>query len=309
MHVHANTASGDSGNTQFRTNDRNYFKDEVVVKSKSNDLTGKWKQYFTLTTKDKDTSHAIDTQPLSTLLYENLINNSTTDENKTGDGAANSKYISRVVTLEDGLDAEDLRVYLTAFKPGADNCDIKVYGKILSEYDTDTFGDRQWTELELIGDDERSNDDNRFDYREYQYQIPQTPASTFVEKGQTYGNTTITTASDTSSTITAGKLIKITNSDPKTDYQISTVASSNSTVIVLDEAISFANNTGADIATVDLPQTAFKDPQNEKVATYYNSGGTKFATYKVFAIKIVLLSDDISTVPAVKDYRAIALSV
>ena len=200
-------------------------------------------------------------------------------------------------------------MYLTAFKPGADNCDIKVYGKLLSELDTDTFGDRHWTELELIGDDERSNDDNRFDYREYIYQVPQTPASTFVEKGQTYGNTTITTASDISSTATAGKLVKITNSDPKTDYQISTVASSNSTVIVLDEAIGFANNTGADIATVDLPQTAFKDPQNDKVATYYNSGGTKFATYKVFAIKIVLLSDDISTVPAVKDYRAIALSV
>mgnify|MGYP003307002531 CR=1 FL=1 len=155
-----------------------------------------------------------------------------------------------------------------------------MYGKILNEEDPDTFYDRHWTELELIGDDDRSNDDNRFDYREYIYQVPQTPASTFVEKGQTYGNTTITTASDTSSTITAGKLIKITNSDPKTDYQISTVASSNSTVIVLDEAIGFANNTGADIATVDLPQTAFKDPQNDKVATYYNSGGTKFATYK-----------------------------
>ena len=309
MHVHANTSSGDSGNTQFRTNDRNYFKDEVVVKSKSNDLTGKWKQYFTLVTKDDNISPAVDTQQLSTLIYENLINNSTTNENQTGDGAANSKYISRVVTLDDGLDAEDLRVYLTAFKPGADNCDIKVYGKLLSEFDTDTFGDRHWTELELIGDDDRSNDDNRFDYREYIYQVPQTPASTFVEKGQTYGNTTITTASDISSTATAGKLVKITNSDPKTDYQISTVASSNSTVIVLDEAIGFANNTGADIATVDLPQTAFKDPQNEKVATYYNSGGTKFATYKVFAIKIVLLSDDISTVPAVKDYRAIALSV
>ena len=309
MHVHANTASGDSGNTQFRTNDRNYFKDEVVVKSKSNDLTGKWKQYFTLSTKDNNISPAVDLQQLSTLIYENLINNSTTNEHKTGDGAANSKYISRVVTLEDALDAEDLRVYVTAFKPGADNCDIKVYGKLLSELDTDTFGDRHWTELELIGDDDRSNDDNRFDYREYIYQIPQTPATTFVEKGQTHGNTTVTTASDITSSVSAGSLVKITNSDPNTDYQISTVASTSSTTIVLDEAIGFANNTGASIATVDLPQTAFKDPQNDKVVTYYNSSGSKFATYKVFAIKIVLLSDDISTVPAVKDYRAIALSV
>ena len=308
MKVHANTASGDSGNTAFKTNNRNYFKDEVVVKSRSNDLTGKWKQYFTLDSGSNTVSPAIDTSSLGSLLYENIVDNDTTNEH-LNTGNADSKYVSRVVTLDDGLDAEDLRVFLTAFKPGADNCDIKVFAKILNELDTDIFNDRHWTELELIGSDERSNDDNRFDYREYTYQIPQTPASTFVEKGQTYGNTTITTASDISSTITAGKVVKVTNSDPITDYQISTVASSNSTVIVLDEAVNFANNTGANIATVDLPQTAFKDPQNDKVVTYYNSGGTKFATYKVFAIKIVLLTDDISTVPAVKDYRAIALSV
>jgi len=52
MRVHANTSTGDTGNTQFRTNDRNYFVDEALVKSKSNDLTGKFKQYFTLSTKN-----------------------------------------------------------------------------------------------------------------------------------------------------------------------------------------------------------------------------------------------------------------
>ena len=309
MRVHANTSTGDTGNTQFRTNDRNYFVDEALVKSKSNDLTGKFKQYFTLSTKNSIVSPTIDTQSFSTLIYENLINNDTTNEHLTNEGNALCKYISRVVTLDDGLDAEDLRVYLTAFKPGADNVDIKVYGKFLHDMDTDLFGERHWTELELVGQDERSGDDNRLDYRDYVYQIPQTPATTFVEKGQTYGNTTITTASDITSSVSAGTLVKITNSDGSTDYQISTVASTTTSTIVLDEAIGFANNVGADISTVTYPQTAFKDPQNDKVATYFNSGGTKFATYKVFAVKIVMLSDDTSTVPAIKDYRAIAISV
>jgi len=309
MYTHANTASGDTGNTQYRTNDRSYFKDNAVIKSKSNDLTGKFKQYFTLSTKNTIVSPTVDLSALSTLIYENIINNDTTNEHLTGQGSATCKYISRVVTLDDGLDAEDLRVYLTAFKPGADNADIKVYGKILSELDTDLFGDRHWTELELVGQDERSGDDNRLDYREYMYQIPRTPASTFVEKGATTdGSAAITTASDVSSTLTAGTLVKVTNSDSKTDYQIDTVKSASGTTITLDQNLGFTN-TGAAIDTVTLPQTAFKDPQNSKVTTYFNSGGTKFSTYKVFAVKIVMLSDDTSTVPAIKDYRALALSV
>ena len=289
--------------------DRSYFKEKAVVKSKSNDLTGKFKTYFKMSTNTTRMSPMIDSQTLGINMYENQINNDTTNEHITGQGNALASYVSKAVTLDDGLDAEDLRVYLTAYKPGRDNCQIKVFGKILSEEDTDTFYDRHWTELELIGEDHFSNDDNRLDYREYQYQIPQTPATTFVENAQTFGNTTITTASDVSSTLTAGTLVKVTNSDPNTDYQISTVASASGTAIVLDEAIGFANNTGAAVSTVTLPQTGFKDPQNDKIVTYYNSSGSKFTTYKVFAIKILLLSDSTATAPAVKDYRAIALSV
>ena len=285
MYIHANTASGDTGNTQIRTNDRAYMKEKAVVKSKSNDLTGKFKTYFKLSTNTTRLSPMIDSQTLGFNMYENQINNDTTNEHITGQGSALASYVSKAVTLDDGLDAEDLRVYLTAYKPGRDNCQIKVFGKILSEEDTDTFYDRHWTELELIGDDHFSNDDNRLDYREYQYQIPQTPATTFVENAQTFGNTTITTASDVSSTLTAGTLVKVTNTDPNTDYQIATVASASGTAIVLDEAIGFSNNTGAAVSTVTLPQTGFKDPQNEKIVTYYNSNGSKFTTYKIFKKK------------------------
>ena len=309
LYVHANTSSGDTGNTQIRTNDRAYFKEKAVIKSKSNDLTGNFKTYFKMSTNSARISPVIDSQTLGFNIYENQINNDTTNEHLTGQGNATCSYVSKSVTLDDGLDAEDLRVLVTAFKPGRDNCQIKVYGKILNEEDTDTFFDRHWTELEQIGEDHFSADDNRLDYREYEYQIPHTPETTFVEKAKTFGNTTITTASDVSSTLTAGTLVKVTNSDPNTDYQISTVASASGTAIVLDEAIGFANNTGADVSTVTYSQTAFKDPQNSKVVAYFNSNGSKFSTYKVFAIKIVLLSDSTATAPAIKDFRAIALSV
>ena len=50
LYVHANTSSGDTGNTQIRTNDRAYFKEKAVIKSKSNDLTGNCKTYFKMST-------------------------------------------------------------------------------------------------------------------------------------------------------------------------------------------------------------------------------------------------------------------
>ena len=309
LYIHANTASGDTGNTQIRTNDRFHMKEKAVIKSKSNDLTGNFKTYFKMSTNSARISPMIDSQTLGFNIYENQINNDATNEHLTGQGNATCSYVSKTVTLDDGLDAEDLRVYVTAFKPGKDNCNIKVYGKLLNEEDNNTFYDTHWTELDLIGPDHFSNDDNRLDYREYQYQIPKTPATVFVEKAKTFGNTTITTASNKASTLTAGTLVKVTNGDSDTDYQIATVKSASTTTIVLDEAIQFANNVGADVSTVTLPQTAFKDPQNDTVATYFNSTGSKFSTYKVFAVKIVLLSDSTATTPAIKDFRAIALSV
>ena len=285
------------------------MKEVAVIKSKSNDLTGNFKTYFKMSTNNTRISPVIDSQTLGFNIYENQINNDATNEHITGQGNATCSYVSKTVTLDDGLDAEDLRVYVTAFKPGKDNCNIKVYGKILNEEDNNTFYDRHWTELDLIGPDHFSNDDNRLDYREYQYQIPKTPATVFVEKAKTFGNTTITTASNKASTLTAGTLVKVTNGDSDTDYQIATVKSASTTTIVLDEAIQFANNVGADVSTVTLPQTAFKDPQNGSVVTYFNSNGSKFNTYKMFAIKIVLLSDSSATAPAIKDFRAIALSI
>ena len=76
----------------------------------------------------------------------------------------------------------------------------------------------------------------------------------------------------------------------------------------MENNVSFTN-VGANIRTVDLPQTAFKDPQNNSIMTYYNSAGSRQTTFNMFAVKIIMLSDDSTTVPEVKDMRAIALSV
>lgn len=63
------------------------------------------------------------------------------EDTKTG-GTANVRYITRKVTLADGFDSGDLRVYLTAYK--GSGSDIRVYYKLLSTSDAENFEDKNY---------------------------------------------------------------------------------------------------------------------------------------------------------------------
>ena len=61
-------------------------------------------------------------------------------------GNLTAKYISRRVTLEEGFDASDLRVYLNAYKPRGSN--IYIYYKVLSAEDNENFDDKPYILME-----------------------------------------------------------------------------------------------------------------------------------------------------------------
>ena len=61
-------------------------------------------------------------------------------ETEASGGNATARYISRRVTLSDGFDAGDLRVYLTVNKPSGTN--VHVYYKILSSSDFASLRDK-----------------------------------------------------------------------------------------------------------------------------------------------------------------------
>jgi len=83
-----------------------------------------------------------------------------------------SRYISKKVILEDGQEAEDLEVYLTAYKPTATN--IKVYDKFLNNQDGEEFNTKTWTELEYVdgGENIFSSDTNTKNFIEYKFKVP-----------------------------------------------------------------------------------------------------------------------------------------
>ena len=84
-------------------------------------------------------------------------------EDKKSGGNSEVRYITRRVTLADGFDSGDLRVYLTAYKPSGSN--IFVYYKLLSTSDTDDFDDKEYQLMTQL-DNNNFVSLNTSDYRE-----------------------------------------------------------------------------------------------------------------------------------------------
>ena len=84
-------------------------------------------------------------------------------ENKKSGGNSKTRYVTRRVTLADGFDSGDLRVYLTAYKPSG--ASIHVYFKPLSSSDPDEFDDKEYILMTEIGNLNYASG-NRKDYRE-----------------------------------------------------------------------------------------------------------------------------------------------
>ena len=83
-------------------------------------------------------------------------------EDKKSGGNAATRYIMRRVSLADGFDSGDLRVYLSGYKPSGS--DILVYYKILSKSDSETFDTKDYqlmTQLDNINFVSTFQDDYR----------------------------------------------------------------------------------------------------------------------------------------------------
>lgn len=142
-----------------------------LVKSFSDNLTGSNLLIkLKLETDNVDTSPIIDHSICSLFAYTYIINNDSVDE-KTNQGNSTSKYITKQIQLNDGMDADDFKVYLTAYKPV--NTEIEVYVKFKSTSDSSIFDAIPWTKLDLDKNSSSSLAD-RFDYKDYTYSITKT---------------------------------------------------------------------------------------------------------------------------------------
>ena len=87
-------------------------------------------------------------------------------EDRPFGGPSVARYITRMVTLDEDMDAGDFRVYFSAYKPL--NASIHVYYKILSADDLDTFDNKNYQLMTVI-QGANSISQNQLDIKDYVY--------------------------------------------------------------------------------------------------------------------------------------------
>ena len=102
----------------------------------------------TLGTLTKSGGGSLDVDPVVKIIGEGVTGTNMLSANSESSRGGNigARYITRRVTLEEGFDAKDLRVYLNAYKPRGSN--IHVYFKVLSNDDTDDFDTKGYVLME-----------------------------------------------------------------------------------------------------------------------------------------------------------------
>ena len=216
------------------------------------------------------------------------------EENPVGPYSSESRYITKVVTLNDGFEASDLVAYLRINRPPGTS--VKVYAKLLNENDTDAFDDKFYTPMELVGTETFTLNQN--EYKEEKFIVP---SATKTGGSELLTGTVATSNVSTTVTGTSTRFIEdlkigdtIAVGLARTERVVSTIA--NNVSLTVESVFS----------TLSSGENVFRVLNN--TVAYTTPDGRTFQGYKYFAIKIVFLSGNPSYAPKVKDLRGIALA-
>ena len=174
-------------------NHTEFFDKERIISSLSNEMTNmagakSFKLQANLTTTTSWVSPLIDLVRDQQLViankidpvgfkYEEFLNFSNTQ----------SKYVSKIVTLAAGQDAEDLSVSLTAHRPPG--TDVTIWAKFLAGEDADSISQKTWTPLINQAGSIYSDPSNPQDFKEMNFVMP-SAYSAFATVGTISANST-----------------------------------------------------------------------------------------------------------------------
>jgi hypothetical protein len=288
----------------------------AIMASRTNEVTAgvpyrSFAGTLTFSTTNPYVSPFVSEEDLDLFAERYEINNTATNEYK-GQGSASARYVSKAVTLANSQQAEDLKIYLTAYRPS--NTNILVYAKFLNTDDIETLDIKDWTQLTLNQSNTVvTNPTNLNDRVEYSFSVPAYNSgvrATGVFETSLSSATITGTSGIVNSEIVPGAVVRVYSPTLPATYFTDTVISSTSSAMVLSRVVSNTSlvGTGFLVDVISTKNSAFIDNQNQNVLTYYNKSLSKFQTYNSFALKIVLLSDDGVNIPFVDDVRAIAVS-
>lgn len=257
---------------------------------------------------------SVDTPP-AIEMSRYIINNDYTNEHKN-QGNAWAKHLTTHITYT--RLAEDLRVFLTAYKPP--NTDIQVYARIQNSGDPEAFDDEDYTRLALIdGTNILSSINQANDYIELTYGFQPYPNVQFTIGGSVTAsnNSSAIVGSNTTfqSNLASGDLIRVYDPlFPNNNFLVATVnAITDNTNLTIDQVVlSTINpaliNSGLKVDKLQFKNQGFNNVQRDNVVRYYNASTVKFDSYDNLQIKVVLLSSRQQNIPRIHNIRAIGVS-
>ena len=178
------TTTFETTSREYQFNQTQYNTNRKFILSKSQEressLTPTLEAEIRLFSTNSRVSPAIDVQRTYMVSVENEINADQTNEatvyipgrvsSNTAGGSAKARYITKIVDLKDGQDAEDLKIFLDAYTPPSSN--VNVYYKVLNREDNETFGDRGYVLMnDVTSNVVVSSATNRNDYSEREYDV------------------------------------------------------------------------------------------------------------------------------------------
>lgn len=269
------------------------------------------------------TAPVINSNEIDFFIRNNLVSNVYTvsvggvtydTEVQPKNGTATAKHISRKVTFANNRYAEDLRIYLTGYRPLGTA--INVYAKIHNSTDPDSFDDKPWTPLIIIENNglySSSSDDTNF--IEYTYSLPfySETANTISGNFTTQLSNAVMAASgvDPTTFVSTNSAVKIYNPVIPSNYAVAIVASANSSSITLTAPISNNNvvGNGYKVDVLKYPNIAFNNPINFGISAYYNTYFAEYDKFDSVQVKVVMLADNTNLIPKVDRLEVIGVSV
>jgi hypothetical protein len=132
-------------------------------------------------------SPVIDFSRCNAIFVKNILNNDASGEANTSGGSLINRYLSKIVTLADGQDAEDMLIKLSSYRPN--NSDVKVWVKIRHDEDPQPIAQKSWMPMNY-NQAFFSSSVNKLDFIEFDYTFPSTMMSngivTYTSGGVTF---------------------------------------------------------------------------------------------------------------------------
>jgi len=280
-----------------------------------------------ITSDNEFTTPTAEEEGLTFIAHRRLISNTNTNEHIYNGGLARSKYISRQVIMDQKAVAEDMIVYLNAYRP--QGSEIEVYCKFYNNQDPESFASKNWSKLEMVSPRVLySSVDNKSDIVTLEYRVPNFPVadSTVLNSGTRLtgtfacddsNNTFYSNSSSiVNSEVANNDIVRIFDPLSPNNSLIAVVTSANSTAFTIDKTITTANtsltpfvSSGLNVENVTYKNMAFKNATRSKMLRYYNFQNAAFDGYNSYQFKIVMLADSSNLSPIIHDIRGIACSV